>query len=357
MNSSTLHTVSAADYSTFDEALEMLRPYGTEFAGGLANHGPMAAEALCAMGRNDAVAGWVGSYRRGLALEGSARERIPPRGWESLLGNYDRVADWIAFFDNELADAPWQSVLDTWVHRLAPGIAAAATHGAIRTGHAARALSLGENAARRHELARGLGYWAARYQTLPQSSDSIGHAPPSRAIDAVELLPVEKRRVGLISTGLAQLDGFAPFAPVAASVDVNGDPASFLSDLTATFANIYLANAIDGLSTFAFIHSVTAPNAVRMMTPYLSASTTRTAMKSIWQACAAMYAAFGSARNFRRTVDASGVPHEELIERAIANGDEHAIKMTEACLREFALKPDPAFIAAAENAIDRLIRR
>ena len=42
---------------------------------------------------------------------------------------------------------------------------------------------------------------------------------------------------------------------------------------------------------------------------------------------------------------------DELIERAIACGDEHAIKFTEVCLREHALNPDPAFLAAADHAI------
>jgi hypothetical protein len=42
--------------NTFDEALERLRGTGTEVAGGGApNHGPMAAEALTALGRDDCL--------------------------------------------------------------------------------------------------------------------------------------------------------------------------------------------------------------------------------------------------------------------------------------------------------------
>ena len=33
---------------------------------GLANHGPMAAEALAQLGRHDAIAGWVARYRKRL---------------------------------------------------------------------------------------------------------------------------------------------------------------------------------------------------------------------------------------------------------------------------------------------------
>jgi len=40
---------------------------------------------------------------------------------------------------------------------------------------------------------------------------------------------------------------------------------------------------------------------------------------------------------------------------AIANGDEHAIKFTEACLREHELTPSPAYLAAARHAIGVLV--
>jgi hypothetical protein len=39
---------------------------------------------------------------------------------------------------------------------------------------------------------------------------------------------------------------------------------------------------------------------------------------------------------------------DELIDRAVAHGDEHVIKLTEACLREDRIKPDPVYRAAAE---------
>ena len=61
---------------------------------------------------------------------------------------------WCEFFAAELRVVPWQAVLDTWMLRLAPGISAAATHGAIRVGHAVRALSREETPARRRELGR-----------------------------------------------------------------------------------------------------------------------------------------------------------------------------------------------------------
>ena len=48
-------------------------------------------------------------------------------------------------------------------------------------------------------------------------------------------------------------------------------------------------------------------------------------------------------------------PHpEDLVDRAVRSGNEHAIKLTEACLREHALEPNPIYLAAAADASARL---
>lgn len=47
---------------------------------------------------------------------------------------------------------------------------------------------------------------------------------------------------------------------------------------------------------------------------------------------------------------------DTLVDMAIAHGDEHAIKFIEACSRQHALNPLPAYLAAARNALDALPR-
>src|SRR6266853_5444346 len=49
-----------------DEALGHLAATGPEFGGGLSNHGPMATEAMIALGRPEAVIPWVDRYRKRL---------------------------------------------------------------------------------------------------------------------------------------------------------------------------------------------------------------------------------------------------------------------------------------------------
>jgi hypothetical protein len=65
---------SAAD--VLDEALERFRGTGPEYGGGLANHGPMAAEALVAMGRTEAVPQWVEAYQPRGGDERRARHQV-----------------------------------------------------------------------------------------------------------------------------------------------------------------------------------------------------------------------------------------------------------------------------------------
>jgi hypothetical protein len=343
------------DYDAIDEAYAIFGRTGPEFGGGLSNHGPMAAEAIAAMSRPDAILRWVTRYALRLDAHPSASARISETDWRAALGKEHRVGDWIAFFDEALKEAPWRVVLDRWVERLAPGIAAAAFHGVLRTAHAARALGDRENAERVSELAEGLGYWAATYQALPGSLDGPHDALPSRAILTVERLPLERRKVGgFLTDGIAAVASFEPFKGVVAMVDTVGALPQFLSDLTETFARVYSKNATGIGGVIAFIHCVTGSRAVRNLSPYVDDATARAAARYAWQAAAGLYAAFGTVAPSRDEPPLPQLGVDELIDRAIANGDEHAIKFTEACLHEHALNPKPVYLAAAAHAIQNL---
>jgi hypothetical protein len=335
-----------------DAVLERFARTGPEFDGGLSNHGPMAAEALVALGRDDAVGPWAEWYARKLAEPPTPRTPIDSADWREALGKIDRVADWSAFFARALDDAPWRAVLDLWVGRLAPGIAAGATHGVLRTAHAVRALERGETPQRLRELAGGLAYWAARYFELPARFDANVRRRPS---DALALVPRRAATTprGLITRGIAAV-GDDEFAPVIGYVDDAGDPAAFIGDITRTFVRHYLAGA--RTDAIAFIHTVTAPSSLRTLAPLLSDDVRRATLRYAWQACAAIYAAY--ARNEPPAVPGHvAFDADELVEQAVRARDEHAIKFTEACLKEHALSGDPAFIVAAEDAVRRLAVR
>ncbi|HEY6420842.1 MAG TPA: questin oxidase family protein [Candidatus Binataceae bacterium] len=349
-------TMSRDDYRALDVALTMLAPFGPEFRGGLSNHGPMAVEAMCALGRADAVIPWTERYLVELEDYPAHRERIVEEDWQLALGDVNRHSDWAAFFKNELEEHPWSEVLERWAPRLAPGVVGAATHGVIRAGHAVRSIAIAETPARRAELAEGLGYWAATYQKLSAANRAMARELPSRAIARVAMLPRERRSSGFgtIVAALGALDAFEPFATTLAMVDDGADPGAFLSDLSETFARVYLANARNFTTTIAFIHCVTGPAALRPILPYLGSDAAHLAVRYGWQAAAAIYATFGK----RATPDSPPEPVAEsvgeLIARALACGDEHAIKFTEVCIRERELNPKPIYLAAARHAIGML---
>jgi len=345
-----------SSYHILDTALESIADAGPDLRNGLTNHAPMAIEALCALGREDAVMPWIERYREGMLPWPAELEPIDPKNWRAALGDIERVSDWRDFFIAELAHTPWRKVLNQWVGHFAPAICASATHGVIRVAHAARALSLAETPARIAELAAALGYWAACYQELPTTTAAtLVKERPSVAITRVPIVPLDQRKfTGTIVASLDRLTEFLPFTTVIGLIDCSGDISTTLSDLTATFARVYLANAQDVLSTIVFIHGVTSGASVRLLAPHLQESVARDALRYTWQAQCGIYAAFGQRYTPEKGITAPHESRDELIALAVTNGDEHVIKFTEACLREYELNPQPAYLAAVRHALDNL---
>jgi hypothetical protein len=169
----------------------------------------------------------------------------------------------------------------------------------------------------------------------------------------VPIVPPERRvAYGNIVDRLAPLDAFPPFAKVAGDVDAAGDADAFLSDLSETFASVYVASVPPG-SVITFLHGVTGPAAVRTLSAYVGPDDRARLVGYAWQACASFLASSGG-----KTVpgpDSEKLPsREDLADRALATGDEHAIKFTEACFREHALNRKPIYPRAAADGVARL---
>lgn len=105
-------------------------------------------------------------------------------------------------------------------------------------------------------------------------------------------------------------------------------------------ARLYLVNA--GPASISYVHTVTAPSALRMMLPHISDAAARLGARYAWQACVAIHSRGDDPHEV--TAPAELPNRDDLIDRAVFSGDEHAIKYTEACLREYQLNPDPAFL-------------
>jgi hypothetical protein len=339
----------ATNVEVIDEALEMMAMLGP-----LSNHGPMASEALVALGRTDRVTAFVEAYtKRFRSPYPESRQSVTRENWREALGNPGRFTDWTTFFTREMQETPWSQVLKEWSSVLAPGLSAAAAHGLIRTGHAVRSLSVKETAQRRRELAEGLSTWAAYYQLLPTAQDDRSKKyKPAQAIDHVPLLPTQKRASGSIMVGLRSLNDFGTFSNVANLVEPAIDPAQFLSEVTETFATAYLKN-VTQRNFITLLHSVTGTTALRSILPYLSPAATQSMLRYGWQTGAALYsiAAIESSNGLPQAAD---IKRDDLIDRAVATQEEHAIKFTEACLREYALNPKLVYLQAAHDGVGRL---
>jgi hypothetical protein len=351
-----------------DEAYRRLINTGPERDGWLSNHAPMAVETLAARGRADTVHRWIDGYADRLEERPRGIARIRPDEWRDPLGDPVRTGDWLDFFARETALAPWRSVLITWWPRLLPGIAAGATHGVIRVGHAVRALRSAETPERVAELGQGLAYWAARWQPLaPAGSGPYRANDPRSALDAVPL--IADQRYGA-RTRLAQLAampswaitaGAVPVVPVGPLPDVPGDfGGSGVSGVEAALsgsAAVVAAIADAAVARFAthghrdpvmLVHAATAPTAVLRVLPELPAGLHQASLAAAWAACAAVTAAYSAPTP--RPAPAGDHTLDEVLDRATAGGDPHAIKFADAAADAFLRTGDPHHLTSAATA-------
>jgi Questin oxidase-like len=126
-----------------NDALQRLSGLGFTMENSFSEHGPMVAEAISTLGRNEDVAGWVEKYK-----QAHRHAPLPPpkqpidasneTEWRSALGDYARAADWLGFFRGQLQDRPWREIISNWCPILISGCFGGLTHGLIRTAHAVR---------------------------------------------------------------------------------------------------------------------------------------------------------------------------------------------------------------------------
>src|SRR5262249_19678632 len=305
-----------------DEALERLRGSGMEMVGGMPNHGPMAVEALAALGHGSRAVDWAERYRRELGAMPESGSPLTDETWRPALGAIERTGDWVAYFRAQLAEGPWQSVFARWISRLLPGAITAGTHGLIRTAHAMRALQDGETELRIEELGISLAYWAAYYRELPGTPHFTGVLDFEQALDNVPRLTRGRGRPGMPRQFILQVIA-SHGAELAKAVNAAAEPKSHekaLSAITKAGARLYLAHATHHPGIF--IHTATAPAALRILLPHLPMREQKIALGRAWQAVAAEVAAYGDRPAVDQHTDVL-LPEAEIVERSIETGDPH----------------------------------
>jgi hypothetical protein len=289
-------TPSQLSVTVLDEAFErMAASSAFELPNGFVNHGPMGCEALAALGLDDQIEAWARRFER---VPGPAVRPVPAPGldWKEALGDYRLLPEWIGHIQAAIDDDGWSETISVWVPRLLPALSVKLFHGVIHVGHALRALTVADTSVRRTELARALGYWAARYQPGQPREDS-----------ATE--PVDDLR-----PAVAAAAGYA--------------------------ASRYLA-----APSILYLHGITGAMAVELIIDHLPAAAGEAALRQVNAEHAALFAGIDPVKK----VAVDGVPEAELSQAAAYSRDVHQVKLVEACWRALAISGDPVFSAAAET--------
>ncbi|MET9831125.1 questin oxidase family protein [Streptomyces sp. NPDC006385] len=322
-----------------EEALERLHASGPERLGRLSNHAPMVVEALAANGQAGAVHRWLDRYESRLEDFPGRVAPVTDDNWPAALGDVRRAADWTEYFTRTLAEHPWKSVLARWWPRLLPGLYGAATHPVIRVGHAVRALGHGESAPRVTELAHALGYWAARHRPVSGITALPGAPTAARSLDAVP--PIEEAEGGFPARLAA-----VHHLPVWAGDVTDPDTArERLTELVRAATHRYATHG-HGEETM-LVHAATAPNAVLRTLRSLPRALWAPSLHAAWTATAAVTAMYAPKEPVAYTPPAR-LTAEEVLQRALAHGDEHVIKFTDTALD---VGDEPA-LAAAQRAVE-----
>lgn len=311
-----------------ESVLEVQAAAPPETAGFGVNHYPMAAEALEAMGRLDAV---PIAWRRRRGNHSIASPRLETPAIEGLaLGARHHFENWRWRFEEELREAPWQAVLQQWLGRLAPGIVAAVFHGLLRTAHAVRALQRHDSPARRRELAIGLAYWAANYTELRPTGHVVPTDAALPAFLGEVLCPSGADEVGFDAVGARiltakMIPAVAPWGEV--------PPAAALSALVGAAATCYLELFVAERHRIWLLHAITGPAAVGLLLPLVDEGVGQRLVAHARQAAVAMLAAFGGPFVPGAHVLRDGGDWADLLPQAAASGSVHTIKLIEALHR------------------------
>jgi hypothetical protein len=334
-----------------NDAYERFHGTGPEWGESqLTNHGPMAVEVMVRRGHAADVDRWVGAYVRRLDDLPSATEEITDLNWQAALGDGRRIGDWTAYFTRQAGERPWQELLVTWWPRLLPGIVAGTTHAVIRVGHAVRALLAGDQSpAAVAELAHGLAFWAARSLSVPVTAEPSGALDPTAALEALPRIPDQQGNVGARLGRLRDLTGWRGSVAALRPAAGPDDARARLTDLVDAATLRYLTHG--HASPVLLVHTATAPNAVLHTLPALPREMWAPSLSAVWATTAAILSAYAPERAAPRAElpDAAAGPDAvtDVLDWAIAHGDEHVIKFADTAAEVYTRTGHPDALAAA----------
>lgn len=336
------------NYDGYAEVIAGFDKVDTALSTGLYNHAPMVVEALFALGQGGKSAAWLASNSNEFKPHPSPSVPIDDAHWQRALGQPDRYSDWKAYFENQLMVMDWQPVLEVWVDRLERGFSSSALHAALQTAHAVRPLIQSDTLVRRKALARALAAWASRHRALPV------HTPlpqGKRSMSAVwhTLTPLPRDKApgeGMITAGYQALAHADQFAGEIAQLQLQGNVLDQFDIMMELMAEAFLDLARNRFSAIVFTHALTGTAAARTLARQLPEPTQWRLLHRAFEAAAGLKVAFSSY--------AEGLPplprpafNPSLVEDAIATGDDHAIKLSEAMVSTYKRTKAPILLSVS----------
>jgi hypothetical protein len=324
--------------SVAQQILEANRGYDAQFHHGLSNHLSMAIVALHELGAPDArLSEFFERYRSRLEPVPERRDPVAPARWADALGTRSRYADYLAFFQAEVARAGAAGAVRAYLPALMPGVAGSSFHPLIRLGYAVHARDAAD-------VAVSLAYFADQFLHLggapaAVSSPAGGPLDLLRSIAETPALAHHAHANGAIFDQIRAVAAMPEFAAAAFS-------ALAAKDVTvpslADAASALYAAAPD----FASLHVVTSAHALRVLSPLLDDPAA--ASRLLLQAFGAVYVAMGTPamnpEQDRARAEASAPPSWEAIAAAAAaSNDEHVIKMVYTCREEAGAYRQPLY--------------
>lgn len=324
------------------DILKQNRLASGEFGGGLANHLSMTVVALDRLGASEEIqAAFARTYRTRHAimpLRGGGDEADPSR-----LGDRQEEAGRVRDMLTEMRTLGRDRVLRKHLPQLLRGLGASAFHAMIRTAY-------GVEAADDDEIAFGLAYWQSTWLDLGAPAGRC-----DRTLDVEGLIATfgayvrhrgEGPTDGLIHFKLRQIANEPYFAPFADSAAIDADSLPKL----ATLARVIFTATLD----FTALHLVTSAHALRVLSPWIEDRAWANAM--LWRA---MLAAYGGMKAplIEETHSNTAWSWDDLAAKAIATGDDHAVKLTYSARSEAAFYGCDAYRPAAAAYVAKLAGR
>ena len=112
-------------------------------------------------------------------------------------------------------------------------------------------------------------------------------------------------------------------------------------------ANVFLHNARSPLGAIVFTHAITGVSAASHMLPLLAHEKQRQLLFAAFNAICALHAVYATKPLIIQQRTSKSSVHE-LVQQAVNHGDDHVIKLTDACIGFFDLTGHENFLTAAD---------